>query len=67
VTDQASGQFKLTLEQRQKLGQVYLLILDWHQERERKQARKEEMGSQNAVPHSQSNSDHQGGSTEGEA
>lgn len=67
MTTSTSDQFKLTLEQRQKLGHVYLLILDWRQERERKKIRKDEAGSQNSVPHSQLNSEHQRGSTEGEA
>ena len=67
MTTPTSDQFKLTLEQRQKLGHVYLLILDWRQERERKKTRKDEAGSQNSVPHFQFNSEHQRGSTEGEA
>lgn len=67
MTNQTSDQFNLTLEQRQKLGHVYLLILDWRRERERKKTRNDVAGSQNAVPHSQSKSDYQGGHTEGEA
>ena len=67
MTTPTSDQFKLTLEQRQKLGHVYLLILDWRQERERKKTRKDEAGSQNAVPHSQLDSEHQDGPAKGEA
>lgn len=67
MTTPTSDQFKLTLEQRQKLGHVYLLILDWRQERERKKMRVDKAGSQNAVPHSQLNSEHQRGSTKGES
>lgn len=67
MTAPTSDQFKLTLEQRQKLGHVYLLILDWRQERERKKMWVDKAGSQNAVPYSHLNSEHQRGSTEGEA
>jgi len=47
MTETAPYQFKLTLEQRQKLGQVYLLILSWRQERERKQAKQTDLRSEN--------------------
>jgi hypothetical protein len=66
VTNQPSAQFKLTLEQRQKLGQVYLMILDWRRERERKKIREDEHGLQDAVTHDQSISDHCGDDPEGE-
>lgn len=67
MTTAMSKQFKLTLEQRQKLGRVYLLILTWRQERERKKAQKDETGLQNAFRDSGSASANQSSFIESEA
>ncbi len=49
MTTPAPQQFELTLEQRQLLGKVYLMILGWRQERERKQAKQMDQSAENDV------------------